>query len=276
MPQAKDYKDYYTAAEVKSKLGITDGMLYNYVRYGHLDRIIPPGRKQGVYKREQVDKFALEMKAFLGSNSESRHITFTAVSVDDVPENVKLTESVFGSSPELTIKGRTRWIERNPEVSYQLTVDGSLIGCVTMLPLQPEKIEKILREEAKSEATTPEEIEQYQPRKAYHLYVMGACVSPTLSKQEKRWFGAKLVRGLLDTIIDFGKQGIEIETITAQSETVDGIRLMRHLGFMQIPSTTQNVNFRINVKEADKPEIIQEYRRVLQIAKEEKPRGQKT
>ncbi len=56
MPQRKPYKEYYTASEVKRKLGVTDGMLYNYVRYGHLERITPPGRKQGVYLYQGLKK----------------------------------------------------------------------------------------------------------------------------------------------------------------------------------------------------------------------------
>jgi hypothetical protein len=265
MSQTKGYKDYYTAAEVKDLLGITDGQLYNYVRYGHLERVIPPGRKQGVYKRAEVDKFALEMKAFLASNREAKRFTFTKVTEDDVAENVRLTRAAFNSDAA-TIEGRSAWIKKNPNVSYQLCLDGAVIGCVTMLPLSLERIEQILRDEVSSENTQPEAIEEYRPSKLYHIYVMGACVSPSLTKQEKRWYGAKLVRGLLEALVDLGKQGIEIETITGRSVTVDGVRLMRHLGFTQIPSITHNTNFRLYMKEATQP-FVEEYRQALNDAK---------
>ncbi len=61
----KESKDYYTAAQVKELLGITDGMLYTYVDNGALDRIIPPGKKQGVYRRSQVDQLARDLKVFI-------------------------------------------------------------------------------------------------------------------------------------------------------------------------------------------------------------------
>jgi hypothetical protein len=169
----------FTAAEVKAKLGITDGQLYNYVRYGHLERIIPPGRKQGVFKREEVDKFALEMQAFLGSNTEAKRFTFTKVTKGDVAENVRLTQSVFGKDTGITIDNRTAWIEKNPDVSYQLCVDGSVMGCVTMLPLPLEKIEQILRGEKNSEESTPDEVEAYEPGGEYRIYHGVMCQSGT-------------------------------------------------------------------------------------------------
>ncbi len=274
MPQTKPYKVYYTASEVKAKLGITDGQLYNYVRYGHLERVIPPGRKQGVFKREEVDKFALEMQTFLSGNTEAKRFTFTNVTARDVPENVKVTQSVFGNNTGITVAKRTAWVEKNSDVSYQLCIDGAVIGCGTILPLRPERIEQILRGEVNSEDTTPDEIEVYEPGRTYHLYVMGLCVSPLLSKQEKRLYGAKLVRGLSEVIINLGKSGIEVETITARSMMFDGVRILRHLGFTQIPSITNNVNFRIEVDKADNVPLIQDYKRVLK--EQQKTRRSKT
>ncbi len=266
MPQRKPYKEYYTASEVKRKLGVTDGMLYNYVRYGHLERITPPGRKQGVYRRDEVDKFAMEMKAFLSGGEEARRFTFTRVSKSDVPEIVKLSGSIFGWTPGTAI--RTAWIEKNPDTMYQLCLDTTPIGCAAMLPLKPEKIEQVLRDEVSSERTAAEDIEAFTPGKAYHLYFMGAGIDPVFSKQEKRIYGGKLVRGLCDVILDLGKRGIEIRTITARSETVDGIRLLRHLGFRQIPSVTRKVNFIIDINESDMP-LVQQYREEFAKAKQQ-------
>lgn len=158
---------------------------------------------------------------------------------------------------------------KNPDVSYQLCVDGSVMGCETLLPLRLERIEQILKGEVNSEDTTPEEVEIYEPGKKYHLYVMGLCVNPVLSKQEKRWYGSKLIRGLSEAIVDLGKRGIEIETITARSIMFDGVRILRHLGFRQIPSVTNNINFRIVVDESDDIAIVQNYKKALQEAKEQ-------
>jgi hypothetical protein len=269
MPQKQAYKEYYTAGEVKKKLGITDGQLYNYVRYGHLQRIMPPGKKQGVYKRDEVDKFALELSAFLSGSEKAKRLTFTNVTETDVPEFVRLTEEIF-SGVHLDVAERVKWVKKNPEVLYQLCLDTQIIGCAVILPLKSEKIEQILRDEASADEIKAEEIEVYGTGKPFYLYITGVGVSPALNKQDKRWYGAKLARNIGETIINLGKRGIEIKTITARSETVDGIRLLRHVGFRQIPSITRKVNFRINMKEANHIDIAVQYNKELMETKKQK------
>lgn len=260
MPQNKGYRDYYTASETKKVLGITDGKLYNYVRYGHLERITPPGRKQGVYKKAEVDKFALELHAFLSTREDTtkedfKPTTFTKVTKDDIDDTLRVTEDVFQWRPSKAI--RTSWVEKNPDVSYQLCKDGLAIGVASMLPLAPERIERILLGEVSSEDTLPDEIERYKAGKPYHLYIMGVGVCTSFSKQEKRFYGSKLIQGLCEAIIDLGRRGIEIATISARSHTVDGIRIMRHIGFDRIPSITQDVNFRVDAQTSDNPVVLQ-------------------
>src|SRR5258708_26649729 len=60
-------KEFYTAAQTKELLGITDGMLYNYVDNGALERIFPPGKKQGVYRCSQGDQLARELKGLIAT-----------------------------------------------------------------------------------------------------------------------------------------------------------------------------------------------------------------
>ncbi len=51
---------YYTAMQAAEKLDVGSGMLRFYVRDGKIERFIPPGRKQGFYKQEDVDRLARE------------------------------------------------------------------------------------------------------------------------------------------------------------------------------------------------------------------------
>jgi hypothetical protein len=272
MPQTKAFRDYYTAGEVKKLLGITDGQLYNYVRYGHLERVMPPGRKQGVYRKEEVDKFALEMSAFLGSREETKHAVFTKVTRNDVDATLEATREIFKTNPSRAI--RLSWVEKNPDVSYQLCLNGSVIGVATLLPVSTEWIEKILTDEVWSEDTPASEVEVYELGKRYHLYAMGVGVLPVFNKWEKRLYGSKLVRGLGEAIIDLGKRGIEIATITARSHTYDGIHLLRHIGFKQIPSVTKETNFMVDLMESNIP-VAQQYRAAFLIASRHSQRRRK-
>ena len=51
-----------------------------------------------------------------------------------------------------------------------------------------------------------------------------------------------------DTLIDLGKRGMVIETFTARSTKPDGVRLLRNMGFTQIPSITEKKDFVLDVE----------------------------
>src|SRR5215472_17010697 len=84
MPQNRPTMSYLTAGEVKKLLGITDGMLYNFIDNGALTRVIPPGRKQGVYHRSQVEQLARDLQVFISTRDEET-TTFEKATKEDVP-----------------------------------------------------------------------------------------------------------------------------------------------------------------------------------------------
>lgn len=143
----------------------------------------------------------------------------------------------------------------------RLKSEDQVVGYVLMLPLKLEKIEKILSGEEYSQETNASEIEDFIPGKPLHIYLMGMGVIPGVSHYEKRSYGARLVAGIMKTLIDLGKSGIVIDTVAARSDTPDGIRLLKH-GFTEIPTNTYARNFIIKVKESGIP-IIQEYKQAL-------------
>ncbi len=260
MPQMKVGKDFYTAAQVKEKLGITQGMLYNYVRNGTLKPVVPPGKRQGVYPRKDVDQLARELQIFM--ETKRKHPTiFTKVTTrEEVFESTKLSDDIFGG--HIDVDRQMAWLEKNPDIMYVAKSEGKVIGYVIILPLKPEKIEKLLQEKERTVDLEPDEIEAFKPGVPVHLYGGAIGVIIGLSLVEKRTYGARLVSGLVDVLIDMGKKGIAIETFTARSTKPDGISLLRNLGFTQIPSTTEKKDFILDVRKSGAREVMQ-YKRAL-------------
>lgn len=58
------YQGYYSRAEAMARLGVDREMLETYIRNGRLERVIPPGRKQGYYRISQVESLVRELQAF--------------------------------------------------------------------------------------------------------------------------------------------------------------------------------------------------------------------
>lgn len=262
MARMKIGEQYYTASEVKERLGITQGMFNNYIRNGSLKPIVPPGKRQGVYLRSEVDQLAREMQAFLATRNKLAS-TFGKVIEKDLKATVAITRVLFGlrDSEEATVQRRLTWIRKNPDTLYALKVEEQVIGYAIMLPLKREKIERILKEEEYSQEVSADEIEEFKPGKTVNIYLMGIGVIPGLSHYEKRTYGARLVAGLMTAIIDLGKRGIIIDTLIARSDTPDGIRILKK-GFTEVSSDTHTRNFLINVKESGIP-FIQEYKQAL-------------
>src|SRR6185312_4760498 len=112
MPRQKPNPLYYTASQAKKVLNFTDTMLYNHVKKGNLQRIIPPGNKQGVYLKNEVDQLASELETFFVTRRHNPSV-FDAARKEDMKGIVELTRVLFGLRENLqtTIEKRKAWIE---------------------------------------------------------------------------------------------------------------------------------------------------------------------
>ncbi len=263
-------EDYYTASQVKEKLGINDSTLYTYVRNGDLQRITPPGRKkQGYYLRSEVDHLARELDAYFAVRRKKASV-FTVATKEDIPICVEITKASLGNVVHYQIASaetRISWLGKNPELFYVLKQEHEIVGYAGIIPMKREKIEQVLRDEAFLKDVTPDEIEEFKPGKPLDLYIMTLVLRADLSVTDKHVYGGRLMASLLDVLISLGRRGIEIRTLFARSGTLDGILLLRHMGFTSVHSMTNQQNFVIEVEQSGLP-FIQRYRGALQEAQE--------
>ena len=248
MPQMKVGKDYYTAAQVKERLGITQGMLYNYVRNGTLHPITPPGKRQGVYLKKEVEQLARELQLFMDTRKKQSSVFTKVTTREEVFETIKLSDAIFGG--HIDVDRQMAWLERNPDIMYIVKDEDKVVGYVIILPLKPEKIARLLREEDHTVDLEPKEIEDFQPGVPLHLYGGAIGVLPGISLAEKRAYGARLISGIIDVLVDFGKKGVIFETFTGRSTKPDGIHMLRNLGFTQTPSTTEKQNYVLDLRKS--------------------------
>ncbi len=267
MPLKAVYKDYYTAAQVKQVLNITDGMLYNFIRNGDIEAIKLPGRKQSVYKREQVDKLARELRQFIPPKT-ARSTTFTKATKEDLQVIMEISNARFGAGRSVTpLERRLAWLEKNSYTYHVLKQGDEVVGYVSLLPLKTgtDKVKRLLGDTVAVDIT-PDDIADFRPGIHVDMYVMSIGVRPTTNLTEKHEYGSSLIRGLRRLLIDIGKKGVIIDTIAARSDTPDGIRLMRHLGFTEIESTLPGKRaFIIRVPESGIP-MIMEYKQALRAS----------
>jgi len=265
MPRSPLPKDYMTASEVKEVLGINDGKLYSYVDNGTLERIFPPGRKQGVYRRRQVEQLVRDLQAFISTRDEGNTI-FRKATKKDIPICMEI---MLGSHPRAQQQGitpletRLAWLDKNPDLYYVFEHDNIIVGYTGVLPLKPEKVQEVLDGEGLVIDIKPEEIQEFKPGNPLHIYIMTMRTRPHISKSEKRAYGVRLVGGLITIFIDLIDKGVAIDTLYADSETVDGIRLLRHMHFTETSSTISHKNYILKINSPEAQEMLQKYRHGL-------------
>ena len=263
--QSQEQKTYYTAKEAQEVLGMTYSALRNQVDAGHIADMIPSGSRHAVYNKKDVDQLKAEMDAWLLSKrqTELSAAKFVKATIEDMPGAVALAGEVFGGLNTIPVEKRVSWLKRNPDIDYLLVHEGIMVGFLSLVPLRPETIEDLMMLRLYAKDLTADDILPYKAGVPIDIYGMAIGVKPGFSKGQKRAYGQRLIFGAREVIHDLGRRGIPIRHIVAHSFTPDGIRLMRHIGFVETPPKAPGLrDFLIDVENSGVP-FIMEYRREL-------------
>jgi hypothetical protein len=257
---------YYSAKEAREILGMTHSALLNQVTAGNLQRVIPPGRRQGVYLREEVDQLKREIDSWLISRRATKKAKtqFVKATPEDMPEAIGLADAVFGSFNTIPLETRVTWLRKNPDIDYLLKQEGLVVGYLSLVPLSPDSIEDLLTQRRFAKDLTPDDILPYEPGVPIDLYGMAIGVRPGVSLSQKHEWGMALILGARSVLLDLARRGIVIRSIRAHSSKPDGIRLMRHIGFTETVATVPGLHdFLVDVERSGIPFLV-EYKEELE------------
>jgi hypothetical protein len=92
---------------------------------------------------------------------------------------------------------------------------------------------------------------------------VGAAVRAGIHDSKK--YGMRLISGAIRVLKDFARRGITIKKLYGVSDTPDGIRLSRGLGFEETPPAPGStfLQFTLDLETSQSP-FVQEYRKILQ------------
>src|SRR5258708_34425753 len=120
-------KNYYTAREAQQRLGVDENNFYYMVRTKKIKKVVPPGKKQGVYPKSQIDRLAREMLAFM-THDEDQGIQFVKVSTqEDVQEEYELASLRFGSAVH-DISQIEACLQKHPGIDFILRDHGRIVA----------------------------------------------------------------------------------------------------------------------------------------------------
>ncbi len=253
-------KEYYTPKEVRELLGMTYSGLQNQINIGNLHPVIPPGRKQKVYLKREVDALKVELEAWSLSRQIAQAVPptkFVKATTDDMTQAVGLADAVFGGVNTIPLKTRIEWLQKNPDIDYLLKQEDQIVGYFSLIPLRSETIDDLLHRRRLAKDLKDEDILPYISGETVDLYGMAIGVRPGVSLEQKRKWGEILLLGARRVIVDLGHQGVIIRFLKAHSSTPDGINLMRHIGFTEIVSSIPGIHdFMIDIEQSGLPFIV--------------------
>lgn len=260
--QRHKIKGWLSAKEAEQILSVTYSGLRNHVNYQRIRTIIPPGTAQMRYSEADVYRLKRDLDAALAVQP-ARPTEFVKATVADIPSAVALADAVFGGVRTISVDTRIEWLKKNPDIDYLLKQEGQVVGYISLVPLTLETIDDLLNQRRFARELTGDDILKYVPTQPVDIYGMAIGTAPGVSKAQKREWGAALLRGAQDVLEDLAMRGIVIHSLRAHSNTPDGIRLMRHLGFTETAASIPNMrDFVIDVENSGIPFIVRYKKRL--------------
>jgi transposase-like protein len=189
--------DLCTASEAASIVGVPSSTFQNYVRDNRVERVVPEGKKEGYYPRDQVLRLAEELRK---NPPKRRQRSKQTASIKQALEPAIRNEAatawiqhadelraydldceLYGFenavSPDITWP----WWQKNPHacmILYNKEDRQDIWGLISIIPMEEEIIFKLLREEMNERDIRPEHVLTYETGRHYSCYVAAVSMKP--------------------------------------------------------------------------------------------------
>ncbi len=219
--------ELYTSTEVRNKLGISSSTLTSLVDKGVIQRLVPPGKKQGYYSKASVDEYAREQNLFLQAISAGSRGGLQAriATIEDEKAIFEMEVEVLGRT--VPLETRLIWLHKNPEVDIVVAEDGIIYGHLSLLPLKEDILWKKIDGLIYGKDIEEEDVESYEPGKQYNLFVM--AMAARQYSRDRYIYAGLLLREAERLLFELANRAILVKTIYATSRTRDGIYLANKL-----------------------------------------------
>jgi hypothetical protein len=261
---------YYTAAEARKILDLSDDKFQYWVRVGRIEKVRLPGRKQYSYPKRSVDRLAKRIEAAIIAEEEEG-LEFRKAIVDDLEEEYALSYLLFGKGAH-TIETRKAFMEQNPDIDYHLYDHGELVAFLTIIPFEHDSIIQFITGEKRGKELAPSTVKPFIPDKPLECIIMEMAITPTVPPGRRTIYGEQLLLGFSEVLEEWGKQSVIFTKFYATSSTQTGIRILRTANFQEIANLgRERLAFELDISTSN-AKIVKGYKEALeQLRKEEVP-----
>lgn len=206
---------------------ITSAAMLNKLK--GIERVLLEGRTHGFYREDQLLNLINKRrenynKPPLKSLFDEQHnLVFRQATPEDMPGVYKVALKLFGSHTT-SAEGRIPLIEKLPEGNVVVLDNDNIVSFAHIQPLERETLEKFITGEIRGNKITADNLDPFESGKVVDVIIksMGSYHEYNTTA---RLYSKKLIRGLAEEIVEWGKKGYIIHRVYATSETQSGITL---------------------------------------------------
>ncbi len=254
-------KNYYTAKEAQERLGINDNAFYYLVRTGKIRKYTPPGKKQGVYPKAEIERYAREVEAFIVYDEDAGLQFMKATTDEDYQEKHELGTLLFGNAIH-GMETHKAWREKNADLDFIIRDHGRLVGFLNLVPAKHDAIMHFMSGEIKGWDINADDVLPFTPGTTLECILIGMATLPDVDIGRRRQYGAKLLSGLRAFLKELAEQEITISKFYATSVTPSGIAILRNAGFKELGRSGKRMAFELDVMTSQNC-LVTEYRQAL-------------
>ena len=237
---------YYTAEEAMKKLGVPRNTFYDLVKANEIPKVDVPSRKRAFYPKQRIDELAEQRARILDEVEQAPgRFVFVLPQGDDLEQLVAIERMFFHESIIVPPEEQQKQLTYNPEATHVLkdSKTNAVVGGVSISPLKPDVLEKLVRLEIDEAQIKPEDYLPYTADPPLDCYIIDFVVRPGLMAT---YYGRKLLQVTLDYFIELLNRGVVIRRVYAAAVTKFGERLTKGLHFTLLQSdwTREHEEFR--------------------------------
>lgn len=219
---------FYTASQAQDKLGLSKAMFHRKVNQGLIPKVTPPGRKQSVYPKRDIDALARVMNLVFEQHEK---IVFSKSTPADQEEEMQIGIRCFGQEFITPLPERIAFQQKSEYTFWSLKVEGHVVGYISMFRFHPDFLDGLLTGRRIEREITVKEVLPLTRLEPFNIYIDVMAVDPDLPPHQRHLYGGIIATRFADILLDFKANGYQIETVYTVSATREGDSLVRKVGF---------------------------------------------
>jgi Helix-turn-helix domain len=222
-----DSNQFYTASQAQEVLGLSKAMFHRKVNAGLIPSVTPPGKKQRIYPKRDIDALARAMNLLF----EPEKIVFSQSTPGDQEEEMRIGIRCFGQEFITPLAERIVFQQKSEFTFWSLKVNGHVVGYVSMFRFPDQFLDDLLTGRRIEREITVKEVLPFSRLEPFDIYVDVMAVDPALPAHERSLYAGIIAMRLANKLLDLKANGYLIRTVYTVTSTKEGDNLVRKAGF---------------------------------------------